>query len=257
MINIKDDKYVKLLSVNLFLDENVFEKGDPFELKEVLEATGLFAPLELNRTLLFKLDGGLARGASNSKGIREKVLNAIDSSNVSTVRFMQNEALEIDNQSSLEVYFDQWDGGSKIHFLSTNLDKYKECQIAIAELVVKYKPQYAFANLYILDHFDIDKATGIGEINLINEQYPVDSLNISRYQGLAKDGKIKDAQWINYFSDQLLSHIKVHSPDKLHTSTKIDSGRFVQISESPFFSKSDIEWIYKFRKENADHIVLR
>lgn len=45
------------------------------------------------------------------------------------------------------------------------------------------------------------------EIDKINEQYPVDSMNINRYQGLAKSGKIKDAQWINYFCQRYLSNI--------------------------------------------------
>lgn len=259
MINIADEQYIKLLSIRMFLDENFFDFADPLDLKKSLEEIGLFSSGDLSRALVFRLDGRPSKGGSASRATHAKIKEAIASKNVATLRFMDDENLELDNQNYLEINSDQYGSGfgSQIHILASRVEKFKECQIAVADCISRFNPQYAFASIYVLDHFGGEVATGRAVIDEINEQHPIDSMNINRYQGLAKEGKIKDAQWINYFSKRYLSHIVLPNPDFLAKINHTDLGTYVQISDAPYFSEKNIDWVRSFRAANSEHIVLR
>ena len=257
MIDIKNTEYIKLLSAKFFFDENVFEILDPIMLKSWAEKEGVFNDNELSRTLLFKLDGKLAKGKSGSSSISKKLASFTEQKNLTTVRFMEDENQEIDNQNYIEVYLDQWDSGFKslVHVLVSDTGRSENIGRFFEQFVKKYNPQYAFSNLYIVDHFERDFDEP--EIDRINENYPIDSMNINRYQGMAKEGCIKDIQWLNYFNDRYLSNISLPNEDYACRSVKLEYGRLLQLSDSPFFSESDLEWVKGFREVNKEFVILK
>ncbi|WP_284216297.1 hypothetical protein [Agaribacter marinus] len=258
MTDINDPTLVKLLSVDLFFDIDVYTKIEPFTLRQMAIDYGLYEDEVLCRVTAFNKLGKATRGKVSSKTAVNKINKLFSEDILRTAIFLEDEKYECDNQDTMTIYTSAYNNSgfkSYISFLISDVSKISEIETFFRDLCEKYSPMYGSAALYILDHFP-RVIEGLSKIQELNLTHPIHSLNINRYEGSLSKGIVNDFHWLNYFSNKYFSKLQLSSLRNEEVIDNSEEGKLIQLSKGPFLTEEELERITLLRSENTEYLDI-